>query len=46
MAKILNLETMYEYPNIEISLQKVTLKVGLKTFLLLKKMKILYRGHM
>ena len=35
-----------EHQNIKIFLQKVTLEIDLKKFLLLKKLKILCRGHM
>ena len=37
---------MSEYQNIKIFLQKVTLKIVRKKFLWLKKLKILYHGHM
>ena len=37
---------LLEYQNINIFLQKVTLQIGLKKFLWLKKLKILCRGHM
>ena len=32
--------------NIKTFLQKLTLQIGLKKFLLLRKLKILFRGHM
>ena len=35
-----------EYQSIKCFLQKVTLQIGLKKFLRLKKLKILYRAHM
>ena len=37
---------MSEYQNIKIFLQKGTLKIVRKKFLWLKKLKILYHGHM
>ena len=37
---------LLEYQNIKILLQKVALQVFLKTFLWLKKLKILCRGYM
>ena len=37
---------MYEYQNIKTFLLKVILQIGQKNFLLLKKSKILYLGHM
>ena len=47
MIKILNLERviLLEYQNIKIVLQKVTLQIGQKKLLWLKKLKILCRGH-
>ena len=36
---------MLEYQNIKIVLQKVTLQIGQKKLLWLKKLKILCRGH-
>ena len=36
---------MLEYQNIKIFLQKVIFQIGLKKFLLLKKLKILCREH-
>ena len=46
--KIVNLKlvTLLEYQNIKTFLQKVTLQICLQKFLLLKKLKILRRGHM
>ena len=41
----LKLVILLEYQNIKIFLQKVTLQIGLKKFLWLKKLKILCRGH-
>ena len=35
-----------EYQNIKLLLEKVTFQIGLKKFLLLKKLKILCRGHL
>ena len=48
IIKILNLKLVIilEYQNIRIFLQKVTLQIGLKRFLWLKKLRILCRGHM
>ena len=48
IIKIFNLKLgiLLEYQNIKIFLQEVTLHIGLKKILLLKKLKILYRGHM
>ena len=48
ILKILNLELviLLEYEDIKIFLPKVTLQVGLKKFLWLKKLKILCHGHM
>ena len=37
---------MLEYQNTKLFLQNITLEVGLKNFLWLKKLKILYGGHM
>ena len=37
---------MKEYQKIKISLQKVTLQIGLKKFLWLEKLKILFCGHL
>ena len=37
---------MLEYQNMKIFLQAVTLQLGLKSFLWLKMLKILCRGHM
>ena len=47
MIKILNLKRviLLEYQNIKIVLQKVTLQIGQKKLLWLKKLKILCRGH-
>ena len=47
MIKIQNLKLviLLKYWNIKTFLQKVTLHIGLKKFLWLKKLKILYRGH-
>ena len=36
---------MLEYQNIKIFLEKVTLQIGLKRFLWLKRLKILCHGH-
>ena len=46
--KIANLKLviMLEYQNTKLFLQNITLEVGLKKFLWLKKLKILYGGHM
>ena len=46
--KILNLELviLLEYQNIKTFLQKAMFEIGLKTFLLLQKLNILFRGHM
>ena len=46
--KIANLKLviMLEYQNTKLFLQNITLEVGLKNFLWLKKLKILYGGHM
>ena len=46
--KILNLKSaiMWEYQNIKTFLQKVINQIGQNNFLLLKKLKILYYGHM
>ena len=41
----LKLVIMLEYQNIRIFLQKVTLQIGLKKFLLLQKLKIMCHGH-
>ena len=48
IIKILNLKLviLLKYQNIKIFLQKVTLQIGLKKFLWLKKLKALYCGHM
>ena len=48
ITKILNfkLVIVLEYQNIKIFLQKVTLQICLKKFLGLKKLKIMWRGHM
>ena len=47
MLKILNLKLviLLEYQNIKRFLQKAMFQIGLK-FLLLQKLKILFRGHM
>ena len=47
MIKIWNLKLviMLEYQNIQMLLQNVTLQTGLKTFLWLKSLKILFQGH-
>ena len=37
---------MWEYQNIRMFLQNVTLKIGLKVFVIKKKLKILCLGHM
>ena len=42
---ILKLVIMLEYQNIIFFLQKVSLQVGLKTFLWLKELKLLCHGH-
>ena len=46
--KILNLELviLLEYQNIKTFLQKAMFEIGLKTFLLLQKLNVLFRGHM
>ena len=46
--KILNLELviLLEYQNIKTFLQKAMFEIGLKTFFLLQKLNILFRGHM
>ena len=46
--KIQNLKllVMLEYQNIKTFLEKAMIQIGLKTFLLLKKLKTLFRGHM
>ena len=48
MKKILNLKllVLLEYQNVKTFLQKSMFQIGLKNFLLLKKLKILFRGHM
>ena len=48
IIKILNLKLLIllEYQNIKIILQKAMLQIGLKKFLLLQKLKLLFRGHM
>ena len=48
IKKILNLKlvTKLEYQNMKIFLQRVSFQIGLKKFLLLKKLKILFHGHM
>ena len=48
MKKILNLKLvkLLEHQNIKTFLQKITLQIGLKKFLWLKKLKILCHGHM
>ena len=48
MIKILNLKLviLLEYQNIKIFLQKGMFQIGLKKFLLLEKLKILFHGHM
>ena len=48
MIKILNLRlvTLLEYQNIKTFLQKAMFQIGLKMFLLLQKLKTLFRGHM
>ena len=47
IIKILNLKLviLLEYQNIKIFLEKVTLQIGLKRFLWLKRLKILCHGH-
>ena len=37
---------MQEFQNIKTFLQKAMFQIGLKKFLLLQKLKILFRGHM
>ena len=37
---------MYEYQNIKIFLQKITLQIGEKKFFVIKRFKILCGGHM
>ena len=46
--KIQNLKllVMLEYQNIKTFSEKAIFQIGLKTFLLLKKLKTLFRGHM
>ena len=48
MIKNLNLKlvTMLEHQNMKMFLQKVTLQIGLKKFLRLKKLRTLFRVHM
>ena len=48
MIMILNLKLviLLEYRNIKTFLLKVILQIGLKKFLLLKKLKIQFHGHM
>ena len=48
MIKILNLKLviLIEYKNIKTFLQKAIFQIGLKKFLLLQKLKILFCGHM
>ena len=48
MKKILNLKllVLLEYQNVKTFLQKSMFQIGLKNFLLLKKLKILFGGHM
>ena len=48
MIKILNLKLVIvsKYQNTKIFMKKVTLQIGLKKFLSLKNLKILYCGHM
>ena len=48
MMKTLNLKLviLLEYQNIKTFLQKAIFQIGLKKFLLLQKLKILFRGHM
>ena len=43
--KDLNLVMIIEYQNIKIFLPKLTFQIGLKMFLWLKKLKILFGGH-
>ena len=48
MIKILNLKLviLLEYQNIKTFLQKAMFQIGPKKFLLIQKLKILFRGHM
>ena len=48
MMNILNLKLgiLLELQNVKTFLQKAIFQIGLKTFLLLQKLKILFRGHM
>ena len=48
MIKILNLKLviLLEYQNIKKFLQKAMFQIGPKKFLLIQKLKILFRGHM
>ena len=48
MIKILNLKfvILLEYENTKTFLQKPKFRIGLKSFLLLQKVKILFHGHM
>ena len=47
MINIVNLKLLIllEYESIKTFLQKVTLQIGLKRILWLKRLKLLYRGH-
>ena len=44
--KLDGLQVLWEYQNIKIFLEKVTLQIRVKKFLWLKKLKILFYGHM
>ena len=48
IIKVLNLKLLilFEYQNIKILLQKITVQIGQKKFLWLKKLETLCRGHM
>ena len=48
IIKILNLKLviLLEYQNMKILLQKAMFQIGLKKFFSLKKLKILFQGHM
>ena len=48
IIKVLNLKLLilFEYQNIKIFLQKITVQIGQKKFLWLKKLETLCRGHM
>ena len=48
IIKVLNLKLLilFEYQNIKIFLQKITVQIGQKKFLWLKKLETLCHGHM